>query len=115
MCIRDSFKGAFPFWLAPVQVALLTVADRHIETAEKLREKLFNKGIRVKIDDRNEKIGYKIREWSMEKVPYILVLGDAEATLDKINVRKRGGEQGTYDINDFIEKIDKENSGGVYF
>jgi len=111
----EHFKGAFPVWLAPAQIALLTVAERHIETAQKLKEKFDMLGLRVKIDDRNEKIGYKIREWSMSKVPYILVLGDAETSLEKINVRKRGGEQGTYDIDDFIEKVDKENFRGVYF
>ncbi len=111
----EHFKGAFPVWLAPVQVALLTVADRHVETAQKLEKKFLKKGIRVKIDDRNEKIGYKIREWSMEKVPYILVLGDAEASLDKIPVRERGGKQISFEVDEFIEKINNENSGGVYF
>ncbi len=113
--LTEHFKGAFPFWLAPVQVAVLTVADRHFETAEKLKEKLFKKGLRVKVDDRNEKIGYKIREWSVLKVPYILVVGDAEVSLEKVNVRKRGGEQSAFDTEAFIEKIDKENFRGVYF
>ena len=111
----EHFKGAFPLWLSPVQVSILTVADRHTETANKLKEILAEKGLRVKIDDRNEKIGYKIREWSVQKTPYIVVLGDNETSLERIPVRKRGGEQETFPVIDFVNKLDAENHNGVYY
>jgi threonyl-tRNA synthetase len=111
----EHFKGAFPLWLSPVQVSILTVADRHTETAIKLKEILFEKGIRVKIDDRNEKIGYKIREWSVQKTPYIVVLGDNETSLETIPVRKRGGEQEIFSVIDFVNKLDAKNHNGVYY
>ena len=111
----EHFKGAFPLWLSPVQVSILTVADRHTETANKLKEILAEKGLRVKIDDRNEKIGYKIREWSVQKTPYIVVLGDNETSLERIPVRKRGGEQETFQVIDFVNKLDAENHNGVYY
>ncbi|MBP5435130.1 threonine--tRNA ligase, partial [bacterium] len=111
----EHFKGAFPMWLAPVQVAVLPVSEKHIETADKLMQKLVATGIRVKLDDRNEKVGYKIREWSVQKVPYIVVVGDNEADLKTITVRKRGGEQETFAVEDFVAKVNSENYNGVYY
>src|SRR5699024_2820447 len=79
MCfLIEETKGAFPLWLAPVQVKLLTIADRHIEYAQKLLEEFEQKGIRVELDNREEKIGYKIREAQLQKVPYMLIIGDKE-------------------------------------
>src|SRR5699024_3356509 len=74
----EETKGAFPTWLAPVQVKLLPISDSHVEYARKVKDKLKEKNIRVELDDRNEKIGYKIREAQLQKVPYMLVLGDKE-------------------------------------
>ena len=78
-------------------------------------QKLIETGIRVKLDDRNEKVGYKIREWSVQKVPYIVVVGDNEADLKTITVRKRGGEQETFATEDFLAKLNSENFNGVYY
>lgn len=111
----EHFKGAFPVWLAPVQVAVLPVSEKHAETADKFIQKLVETGIRVKLDDRNEKVGYKIREWSVQKVPYIVVIGDNEADFKTITVRKRGGEQETFTTEDFLAKLNSENFNGVYY
>ena len=111
----EHYKGAFPLWLSPVQVAILSVADRHVETAEKLKAMLEEKGIRVSIDSRNEKIGFKIREWVVAKTPNIVVLGDNETSLETINVRVRGGDQETMKVLDFINKMDMDNHYGVYY
>ena len=111
----EHYKGAFPLWLSPVQVAILSVADRHVETAKKLKTMLEEKGIRVSIDSRNEKIGFKIREWVVAKTPEIVVLGDNEASLETINVRVRGGDQETMKVLDFINKMDMDNHYGVYY
>lgn len=105
----EETKGAFPIWLAPVQVKLLPISDNQIEYCEKIREKLVEKDIRVEIDDRNEKIGYKIREAQMEKVPYMLVVGEKEAQSDSVGVRSRKlGDIGQMKVNDFIEKVCEE-------
>ncbi len=111
----EHFKGAFPLWLSPVQVVVMPVSDKHAETAEKFRQMLVQNGLRVKFDERNEKIGYKIREWSVQKAPYIVVIGDNEADLQTVNVRKRGGEQETLRVADFIEMLNKQNYNGVYY
>ncbi len=103
----EHFAGAFPTWLAPVQVKLLPIAaDKHGDYAKKLATQLDALGIRVETDLRNEKIGYKIREAQMEKIPYMLVIGDKEMESDEVAVRKRGeGDQGAVAIQDFIEKL----------
>lgn len=111
----EHFKGAFPLWLSPVQVVVMPVSDKHTETAEKFRQMLVENGLRVKFDDRNEKIGYKIREWSVQKAPYIVVIGDNEAGLETVNVRKRGGEQETLQVAEFIDMLNKQNYNGVYY
>lgn len=89
----EHFAGKFPVWLAPMQVKILPITDRTLEYAEKVAKALKDKGIRCEIDKRNEKIGYKIREARMEKVPYVLVLGDKEAEEGTVNVNKRGVEE----------------------
>lgn len=111
----EHFKGAFPVWLAPTQVVIIPVADRHQEISEKLENMLKNSNIRVHIDRRSEKTGYKVRECVMQKIPYIIVLGDNETELKTISVRTRDGEQAAYDIQAFIDKINNENKGGLYF
>ena len=105
----EETKGAFPVWLAPVQVKILPISDNQLAYAEEIRNKLFEKDIRVDIDVRNEKIGYKIREAQMEKVPYMLVVGEKEATSKTVGVRSRTlGDIGQMNSDEFIKKIEKE-------
>ena len=105
----ENYAGAFPTWLAPVQVKLLPIADAHKEYAEKVKEELEDVGIRVEIDFRNEKIGYKIREAQLEKVPYMLVLGDKEKEAGTVGVRSRkDGDIGAMPIDEFIAKVVEE-------
>jgi len=88
--LTEHYGGAFPVWLAPVQVKVITVASRHADYAASVAKQLELEGIRVEVDDRNERVGYKIREGELEKVPYLLVLGDQEVESQLIRVRKRG-------------------------
>ncbi len=88
----EHYAGAFPVWLAPVQAILLTVTDRHIPYAEKAYQELIRKGIRVERDFRNEKLGFKIREAQLQKIPYMLVIGDREEKEETLSPRKRSGE-----------------------
>lgn len=107
--LTEHFAGAFPTWLSPVQVKVLTVTDRAREYANQLAAQLEAANIRVEIDGRNEKIGYKIREAQMQKVPYMLVLGDKEVEQATVAVRKRGeGDLGTLSTADFIARITDE-------
>ncbi|MBH9967010.1 threonine--tRNA ligase [[Bacillus] enclensis] len=106
----EEYKGAFPTWLAPVQVQLIPVSpDVHFDYAKEVKEKLQAEGLRVEIDDRNEKMGYKIREAQMSKVPYMLVLGDNEIADRAVNVRKYGEQKSeTISLDQFIANIVKE-------
>lgn len=107
--ITEHFAGAFPTWLAPVQVRLLPIADSHKEYAKKVEEELDAAGIRTEIDDREEKIGYKIREAQLQKIPYMLILGDKEVEANQVGVRSRkDGDMGAMDMKKFIEKIKEE-------
>ncbi|MDU4962240.1 MAG: threonine--tRNA ligase [Sporomusaceae bacterium] len=102
----EHFAGAFPAWLAPVQVRLLPLTDRHLDYAEKLAASMREREIRVEVDSRNEKIGYKIREGQMQKIPYLLVVGDKEAESGTVAVRKRGiGDLGTKAAAQFIDEL----------
>ncbi len=105
----EHFAGNFPTWLAPVQVKLLPIADQHIEYATKIKKELQEKGIRVEVDDRQEKIGYKIRETQLQKVPYMLILGDKEVEANAVGVRSRiKGDIGQMQLQDFITKVQEE-------
>ncbi|MCR4692627.1 MAG: threonine--tRNA ligase [Firmicutes bacterium] len=106
----EKYAGAFPAWLAPVQVKILPIADRHHAYAEEIKSKLQNAGIiRVEVDDRAEKIGYKIREAQLEKVPYMLVVGDKDIENASVSVRSRSeGDLGSTTINKFIENLSEE-------
>ncbi len=107
--LTEHFAGAFPTWLAPVQVKLLPIADRHFDYLKSVKEKLESHGIRCEIDDRSEKIGFKIRAAQLEKVPYMLVAGDKDIENGTVSVRSRkDGEQGACGLNEFIENIEKE-------
>ena len=105
----EQHAGTFPVWLAPVQVVVLNIADRQAEYAGLVTRKLENQGIRVKIDLRNEKIGFKIREHSIQRVPYLLILGDKELENQTITVRTQKGEDiGSLPIVEFIERVKNE-------
>lgn len=107
--ILEQFKGALPTWLSPVQVKILPISDSHIEYANKLKKIMIDKDIRVEVDDRQEKTGYKIREAQMQKIPYMLVVGDKEIENNSVSVRTReDGDLGTFTIDGFIERIEKE-------
>ncbi|SHE91249.1 threonine--tRNA ligase [Caloramator proteoclasticus] len=105
----EHYAGAFPTWLAPVQVKILPVTDRANEYAKELEEKLKDNGIRVETDLRNEKIGYKIREAQLQKVPYMIILGDKEVEAANVSVRSRkDGDMGAMAVEEFISKIREE-------
>ena len=107
--ITEHFAGAFPTWLAPVQVKILPLADAHLDYAKEVKNALISKGIRVELDDRNEKIGYKIREAQLDKVPYMLILGDKEVQNKAVGVRSRkDGDIGAEPLDEFILKVLKE-------
>ena len=108
--ITEHFAGAFPMWLSPVQIKILPIStEKHAEYANKLAEKLDELGFRVEVDDRNEKIGYKIREAQVQKVPYMLVIGDKEIEEGTVGVRNRkDGDLGAMKLEDFIAKAKEE-------
>jgi threonyl-tRNA synthetase len=113
----EHYAGAFPVWLSPVQVAMIPIAERHCAYAEQVAAQLRAAGVRVEVDARNEKMNAKIREHAMQKVPFLLVVGDKEAEANKVNVRTRGKEK-TDDMGtaEFVEKIRKliaEKSPGL--
>ena len=107
----EHFGGAFPVWLAPIQAIILPITDRQHEFAAEIHAKLVDAGIRSKLDDRNEKVGYKIREAETQKIPYMLVVGEKEATEGTLSIRRHGqGDQGTMDITAFINQVQAENA-----
>ena len=111
----EKYAGAFPVWLAPVQVKLLPIADRHLDYTYEVKKKLEENGIiRVEVDDRSEKIGYKIREAQLEKVPYMLVIGDKDIENGAVSVRDRKeGDLGSMPIDDFVKQITEEVASKV--
>lgn len=105
----EHYAGAFPTWLAPVQAKLLPIAAAHVEYAKEIQAKLEEAGIRVQLDERNEKIGYKIREAQMQKVPYMFVIGDKEVESGSLAVRKRGeGDLGAKPVDEVIALLEAE-------
>jgi threonyl-tRNA synthetase len=107
----EHYAGAFPVWLSPVQVAIVPIAERHAEYANKVAADLRASGIRVEVDARNEKMNAKIREFALQKIPFILVVGDKEAAEGAVNVRVRGQEkaEGTVSAADFLVRIKRLN------
>ncbi|HMS64546.1 MAG TPA: threonine--tRNA ligase, partial [Ignavibacteria bacterium] len=104
--LTEHYSGYFPLWLTPVQVNVLPISDSHKEYAKKVYDELRKAGLRVKIDNRSEKVGYKIRESENRKIPYMIVLGDKEAEGNNISVREHlKGDIGKFELNEFIEKI----------
>ena len=107
--ITEHFAGAFPTWLAPVQIRILPIADKHKEYSEKLKKQLEDLDLKVELDEREEKIGYKIREAQLQKIPYMLIIGDKEVEANAVGVRSRkDGDIGQMSIEDFVQKIQEE-------
>ena len=110
----EHYAGAFPVWLSPVQVKILPISEKQHDYAKKVEEEMKAKGIRVKLDDRSEKIGYKIREAQLEKVPYMVIVGQKEEEENILSVRSRkDGDIGSMETNEFIEKVIKEDKEKV--
>jgi threonyl-tRNA synthetase len=106
--LLEHYAGAFPVWLAPVQAIVLPITDRQLEFAQKVKDRLAAAGLRVSLDDRNEKVNLKIREAQLQKIPYMLVVGDREAQSDSVSVRNRKhGDQGAKTVEDFLADIRK--------
>ncbi len=105
--LTEVYKGAFPTWLAPVQVEIIPVSvDAHSEYAYEVKERLLEKGIRAEVDDRNEKMGYKIRAAQTQKIPYQLVVGDQEMNDATVNIRRYGSkETAVEELNMFVDAI----------
>jgi len=105
----EHYAGAFPVWLAPVQVRVIPISDRHLEHARAVLEEMKGRGIRADVDDRSERMNLKIRQAQLEKIPYMVVIGDREAADNTVSVRRRDGEQvPTQPLHDFIEKLTAE-------
>ncbi|MDD5795789.1 MAG: threonine--tRNA ligase [Oscillospiraceae bacterium] len=105
----EKYAGAFPMWLAPTQVKILPIADRHLDYAYEVKKALEEKGMRVEIDDRSEKVGYKIREAQLEKVPYMMILGDKDIENNCVSIRARKqGDLGSMKLEEFIAKAVEE-------
>ena len=105
----EHYEGAFPSWLAPIQAVVLNISEKQLDFVKEVNEKLKKQGLRVISDLRNEKIGFKIREHSMQRFPYILVAGKREMENNEISVRKRGGEDlGSMSLEAFVELVNKE-------
>jgi len=104
----EHYAGAFPLWLAPVQVGLVPISEKHIDYAKTVQSQLQIAGLRVQLDDRNEKMNAKIRDLTMQKIPYLLVMGDKEAAANAVSVRTRGkGDEGSMPLEEFIAKAKK--------
>ena len=104
--LTEHYAGAFPTWMAPVQVKVLPISEKHVEYANQLAKQMRHDYVRVEVDDRNEKIGYKIRQAQMAKVPYMLVVGDKEVEEGTVNVRKHGGDElGSVPFEEFFNSI----------
>ena len=107
--ILEETKGALPTWIAPVQIKILPISDKHKEYSEKLKEQFDKLNLRVELDEREEKIGYKIREAQLQKIPYMLIVGDKEVEANAVGVRSRkDGDIGAMSVEDFINKIEEE-------
>lgn len=107
--IIEEYKGRFPLWLSPTQVKILPISDEQLEYAKTIEKELLKNKIRVKVDSRAEKIGYKIREAELERVPYMLILGKKEAEEGIVSIRRRGNkENDVMSLEEFVIKLLKE-------
>src|ERR1700754_3164086 len=104
----EHYAGAFPLWLAPVQAGVIPISERHRAYADKVQQLLQDAGLRVEVDHRNEKMGAKIRDFTMQKLPFILVMGDKESATDSVSVRVRAkGDEGSVTVDTFVERAKK--------
>ena len=107
--IIEEYKGRFPLWLSPTQVKILPISDEQLEYAKTIEKELLKNKIRVKVDSRAEKIGYKIREAELERVPYMLILGKKEVEEEVLSIRRRGNKENeVMDLERFVTKLLKE-------
>jgi threonyl-tRNA synthetase len=107
--LLEHYAGKFPLWIAPLQVKILPISDKYLDYTVSLKDQLTNAGIRCEIDDRNEKIGKKIRDTELMKVPYMLVVGEKEMQEKMVSVRRQGkGDLGTQSLGDFIQTAVEE-------
>jgi threonyl-tRNA synthetase len=105
----EHYAGAFPLWIAPIQAIVLPIVDRHVAYARTVKERLAGAGLRVQVDERQEKIGYKIREAQLQKIPYMLVVGDREVADGAVAVRSRlGGDLGSQPLDVFAASAREE-------
>ena len=110
----EQYAGKFPVWLAPTQVKILPISDKYMDYANEVKKALFDAGVRVEMDDRAEKIGFKIREAQLQKVPYMLVVGEKEVEANAVSVRSRDkGEMGSMYLNEFVSMVVKEDAERV--
>jgi threonyl-tRNA synthetase len=111
----EHYGGAFPVWLAPVQVAVIPVSQNFVDYAKQVINHLKSEDIRVQLDERNEKIGYKIRDWENNKVPYMLIVGEKEVNSGGVSVRQhKKGDLGALSLSDFLSKIKDEIKNKLY-
>lgn len=114
--IIEEYKGRFPLWLSPTQVKILPISDEQLEYATTIERELLKNKIRVKVDSRAEKIGYKIREAELERVPYMLILGKKEVEEKVLSIRRRGNkENDVMNLDEFVTKLLKEIEGKEIF
>ena len=105
----EHYAGAFPLWLSPVQAVIIPIADRHIEYAEQIQNKLVNQGYRVEVDSRSERMNLKIRNAQLQKIPYMLIVGDKELEQETASVRLRSGtDMGAMPLSDLISHMDQD-------
>ena len=105
----EHYAGAFPLWLSPVQAVIVPIADRHIEYAEQIQNKLVNQGYRVEVDSRSERMNLKIRNAQLQKIPYMLIVGDKELEQETASVRLRSGtDMGAMPLSDLISHMDQD-------
>jgi threonyl-tRNA synthetase len=111
----EHYAGEFPLWLTPVQAVVIPVSQNYLSYADKIFKDLKKNNIRVEFDQRNEKIGYKIREWETQKIPYMLILGEKEETAGNISVRQhKKGDLGSFTFEDFLAKLTEEINTKYY-
>lgn len=104
----EEFMGDFPLWLTPVQARVLPISEKFVDYAKQVERDLVNAGVRVEIDESNEKLGYKIRQCELQKIPFLLVVGEKEVSEKKVSVRQRKeGDKGSMSVSEFIEMTKK--------
>ncbi|MCH7541604.1 hypothetical protein IH981_02405 [Patescibacteria group bacterium] len=110
--LTEHYQGAFPVWLSPIQIKIIPIADRHADYGDKLNQVLLDNNVRSEVDNRSETMQAKIRDAEMQKIPYMLIVGDKERVQKKVSVRSLAdGDEGVFILEDFITRVRKEISG----